>query len=119
LSPFAQRCGVHDAPREAACAQLLQQLQAQGVEQVRIGWCDLHGLLRGKTLMLPALPSALRDGLGMVSTLLLKDSSDRTVLVFEPRAGRPARLRHAVRLLLPTPQPATCPGAGTAGRPAG
>lgn len=85
MTSFAQRCGVHDAAREAACARLLQRLQAAGAEQVRIGWCDLHGMLRGKSLMPGALPSALHDGLGMVSTLLLKDTSDRTVFkVFEP-----------------------------------
>ena len=84
MSSFAQRCGVHDAAREAACARLQQQLQEAGVDQVRIGWCDLHGMLRGKTLMPAALPSALHEGLGLVSTLLLKDTSDRTALrVFE------------------------------------
>lgn len=81
---FAQACGVHGAPREAACAALLQRLQDEGIEQVRIGWCDLHGALRGKTLMPAALPSALKNGVGLVSTLLLKDTSDRTVFkVFE------------------------------------
>ena len=84
--PFAQRCGVHDAARDAACAQLLQRVQEGGVEQVRIGWCDLHGMLRGKTLMPTALPAALHEGLGMVSTLLLKDTSDRTVFKIFERA---------------------------------
>ncbi len=45
-----------------------------GIERVRIGWCDLHGALRGKTLMASALGDALREGVGMVSTLMLKDS---------------------------------------------
>ena len=84
MTSFAERCGVHDAARGSACAQLLQRLHEAGAEQVRIGWCDLHGMLRGKTLMPAALPSALHDGLGLVSTLLLKDTSDRTALrVFE------------------------------------
>jgi glutamine synthetase len=61
--------------------------RAQGIEQVRVVWCDMHGFYRGKTLLLDALPSALTDGVGMVSTLLLKDTSDRTVVkVFEPGA---------------------------------
>jgi glutamine synthetase len=61
--------------------------RAQGIEQVRVVWCDMHGIYRGKTLLLDALPSALTDGVGMVSTLLLKDTSDRTVVkVFEPGA---------------------------------
>ena len=64
--PFAQRCGVHDAARDAACAQLLQRVQEGGVEQVRIGWCDLHGMLRGKTLMPTALPAAATRAGGQV-----------------------------------------------------
>jgi glutamine synthetase len=84
LTTFAERCGVHDAVRASACARLLQRLQDAGAEQLRIGWCDLHGQLRGKTLMPAAVPSALHEGVGMVSTLLLKDTSDRTVFkVFE------------------------------------
>jgi glutamine synthetase len=109
LTPFAQRCGVHDAAREVACAQLLQRLQVGGVEQVRIGWCDLHGMLRGKTLMPAALPSALLEGLSMVSTLLLKDTSDRTVFkVFEAATqdelpGLPNLFGAGNLLLLPDP----------------
>ena len=103
---FAQACGVHDARREAACAQLLQRLRDDGVEQLRVGWCDLHGTLRGKTLMPAAVPSALRDGLGLVSTLLLKDTSDRTVFkVFEPdtQAELPGFGQAGNLLLLPDP----------------
>jgi glutamine synthetase len=110
VTSFAESCGVHGAPREAACAQLLQQLQAADVQQVRIGWCDLHGTLRGKTLMRSALPAALRDGVGLVSTLLLKDTSDRTVVkVFEPSLATElpafARVPFAGNLLLlPDPE---------------
>jgi glutamine synthetase len=53
----------------------------------------LHGSYRSKTLVVGgpfgtrALASALKQGVGMVSTLLLKDSADRTALpVFEPGA---------------------------------
>lgn len=85
MSCFAERCAVHDAARAAACAQLLQRLHDEAIERVRISWCDLHGALRGKTLMRAALTGALSDGVSMVSTLMLKDSSDRTAYqVFEP-----------------------------------
>lgn len=82
---FAERCGLHSPARQAACAQLLQQVEATGIERVRLGWCDLHGVVRGKTIVASQLGSALANGVGMVSTLLLKDSSDRTAFkVFEP-----------------------------------
>lgn len=82
---FAQRCGIHDAAREDAVQRLGRQLTAQGTELVRFAWCDLHGIVRGKTLVASAAERALREGVGMVSTLMLKDTSDRTAFkVFEP-----------------------------------
>lgn len=82
---FAERCGAHDADREAAAQRTARLIEASGVDQVRLGWCDVHGVLRGKTLTAAAAIRALRGGVGMVSTLLIKDTSDRTVFkVFEP-----------------------------------
>ena len=84
MSVFAQRCDVHDAEREAACQQLARLIESSGVQQVRMGWCDVHGQLRGKTLMAHAAVKALREGVGMVGTMMLKDTSDRTAWkVFE------------------------------------
>lgn len=87
MTSFAQRCGVHDAQREAALAQARRQWHELGLQRLRVGWCDLHGLLRGKTLIGPAALDAVLDGVGMVSTLMLKDTADRTAYkVFEPGA---------------------------------
>ncbi|MBA3774809.1 MAG: glutamine synthetase [Ramlibacter sp.] len=85
MSSFAQRCGIHDALREDALRQTVQLIDAAGLELVRFVWCDLHGVTRGKTLVASAAARAMREGVGMVSTLMLKDSSDRTAFkVFEP-----------------------------------
>jgi glutamine synthetase len=85
MTSLAQRCGIHDMPRAAACQQVLQAIAEQRIERVRIGWCDLHGVLRGKTLMAHAVADAMDEGLGLVSTVMLKDTSDRTAFdVFEP-----------------------------------
>jgi glutamine synthetase len=85
VSAFADRCGVHDAAREASLQRVSGLIAAQGLELVRFAWCDLHGVQRGKTLVAGATERALRDGVGMVSTLMLKDTSDRTAFkVFEP-----------------------------------
>ena len=84
---FAEACGAADASRAAACEAVLRRLGGEGIDRVRIGWCDTHGILRGKTLTAAALPRALDDGIGLVSTILLKDTSDRTAYrVFEPGA---------------------------------
>ena len=85
MSPFAARCGIHDEAREQAVARVGRLIEAQGLELVRFAWCDLHGVQRGKTLVASAAAQAMRDGVGMVSTLMLKDTSDRTAFkVFEP-----------------------------------
>jgi glutamine synthetase len=62
----------------------LRRMAESDIQQVRLAWCDLHGDLRGKTLMPRAVEAALRDGMGLVGTLALKDTSDRTAFkVFE------------------------------------
>jgi glutamine synthetase len=67
----------------------LKRLAESDIKQVRLAWCDLHGDLRGKTLMPLAVEAALRDGIGLVGTLALKDSSDRTAFkIFEIEGAR-------------------------------
>ncbi len=84
---WVQQHGLHDTERAASCEQLLRAVHTQGIQQLRVAWCDMHGILRSKSLTPQALEAALMDGVGMVSTLMLKDTSDRTVIkVFEPGA---------------------------------
>ena len=69
-------------------ALLLERLEASGVHTVRVAWCDLHGQLRSKSIAASALSSFLchdkEGGVGMVGTLMLKDTSDHTAFkVFE------------------------------------
>jgi glutamine synthetase len=108
MTAFAQRCGIHDMPRAAACEQVLKAIAEQHIERVRIGWCDLHGVLRGKTLMAHAVADALHEGIGLVSTVMLKDTSDRTAFkVFEPGlADELPGFRQANNLML-LPDPAS------------
>jgi glutamine synthetase len=76
----------------------LARVREAGLEQVRVAWGDLHGTFRGKTLVLDAtgnaespaleaLRAAFDEGVGFVSTILLKDTSDHTAFkVFDPEA---------------------------------
>lgn len=104
---LARRCGAHDATRQAAVQSLLQRLRDEGVEQVRIAWADLHGSFRCKTAVgIDSVAAAFDDGVGMVSTLLLKDMADRTAFkVFEPGglAAVPGLVAANNVLLLPDP----------------
>jgi glutamine synthetase len=64
---------------------LADRIRASGVDTVRFAWCDTHGDLRCKTLTAQAALGAEASGVGLVSTLTLKDTADRTAFkVFEP-----------------------------------
>jgi glutamine synthetase len=107
MPSFAQRCGIHDAERAVAAEAVVRRIRENGIERVRIAWCDLHGVLRAKTLVAGAVADALASGVGMASTLMLKDTSDRTAYrVFEPGLAEalPGFGQANNVLLLPDPQ---------------
>lgn len=61
---------------------------AAGLEAVRFAFADQHGLLRSKTIAVAELGAALKSGVGFPSSLLAKDTSNRTVFpVFTAGAG--------------------------------
>ena len=85
---LAARAGLDSADRRAACTQVLEQIEAHGLETVRLAFADQHGVLRGKTLMAAQARSFLMNGCAMTSTLLAKDTSHRTVFpVWQSGAG--------------------------------
>ncbi|MBX3637558.1 MAG: glutamine synthetase [Rubrivivax sp.] len=109
---LASRCGLASPAREAALAALLARLRDERVETLRVAWCDLHGALRGKSLVVGNDAAWLRgpfaEGIGMVSTVLLKDSADRTAFkVFEPRGLDALPGFGAANNLLLLPDPAS------------
>jgi glutamine synthetase len=76
---------VNASRSASALAEVRQRIETSSLELIRFAWCDPHGQLRGKTLTRTAALRALDTGVGMVSTLMLKDTSDRTAFkVFEP-----------------------------------
>jgi len=68
-----------DAARFAAAEAVLDRVDAEGIETVRIVFADQHGITRGKTVTARGLRSALEAGIRVPSTLLLKDTSHATV----------------------------------------
>ncbi len=62
-----------------AAVALIDSVKAKGIETVRIVFADAHGILRGKTVVADALAAAFTSGIRVPSTLLLKDTSHRTV----------------------------------------
>jgi glutamine synthetase len=60
----------------------------KGIRQVRFSFADQHGVLRGKTLAASEVDAAMERGVTVTSTLLLKDTSHKTVFpAFTPGGG--------------------------------
>jgi len=59
--------------------EVLKEIDAHCLQAVRFSFADQHGVLRGKTLAVPEVKAALERGVTVTSTLLLKDTSHRTV----------------------------------------
>jgi glutamine synthetase len=67
---------------------ILKEIEARGLKAVRFSFADQHGILRGKTLAAAEVRGALERGVTITSTLLLKDTSHRTVFpAFTPGGG--------------------------------
>ena len=65
-----------------------KEIEARGLKTIRFSFADQHGVLRGKTLAAAEVKNALERGVTVTSTLLLKDTSHRTVFpAFTPGGG--------------------------------
>jgi glutamine synthetase len=63
-------------------------LKLDGLKAVRFSFADQHGVLRGKTLDVSEARAAMKRGVTVTSTLLLKDTSHKTVFpAFTPGGG--------------------------------
>jgi len=78
-SSFLAERGLLDAEAQARAIEVLAQVEEHGIETVRLVFPDQHGILHGKAVTAGALLSALCGGITAPSTLLLKDTSQRTV----------------------------------------
>jgi glutamine synthetase len=72
----------------SSASEVLKEIEAHDLKAVRFSFADQHGVLRGKTLAAGEVKRALERGVTLTSTLLLKDSSHRTVFpAFTPGGG--------------------------------
>jgi glutamine synthetase len=85
---FLSEYGLWNAEQRAAAKRLLADVGTQGVKVIRFSFADQHGVLRGKAVAARALKAALENGVSIGSTLLLKDTSHRTIYpAFTPGGG--------------------------------
>ncbi len=103
---FSARAGLDGEDFRRQADEIVARVAAEGIADIRLVFCDQHGISRGKTVMAEALPGAFADGVSMTTTLLLKDTSHRTVFpVWEAGAGlgRPELAGAGDFVMLPDP----------------
>lgn len=76
---FVEQYGLWTQLQQEKATEVLAQIKAADLEVVRLAFADQHGVLRGKTIFVKALESMMAQGCTMTTTLLLKDSSHRTI----------------------------------------
>jgi glutamine synthetase len=87
-STFVDRHDLWTAEQRRAAAAVEREIKRRKLEVIRFAFCDQHGVLRGKTLVVSEAGQAMRSGITMTSTLLAKDTSHRTVFqVFSAGGG--------------------------------
>jgi glutamine synthetase len=83
-------------------------IEEKGLKTVRFSFADQHGILRGKTLAVSEVSSAFERGVTLTSTLLLKDTSHRTVFpAFTPGGGLGMSELQGAADVLMIPDPST------------
>lgn len=79
INSFVDRHGLWSDEQQRQARDLVGRIDAGEIETLRFMFPDQHGILRGKTLVAAEARGALWSGVNLTSTLLLKDTSHKTV----------------------------------------
>ncbi|TAJ37315.1 MAG: glutamine synthetase [Reyranella sp.] len=105
---LAEKAGLWTAERQAAAREAERRIQAGELTVVRLSFADQHGILRGKTLVVGEIAAAMKNGVGFTTTMLLKDTSHRTVFpVWTPGGGFGMKELEGAADVMMLPDPAT------------
>jgi glutamine synthetase len=109
MSPsFVEKHSLSTPDRAMAAAAVEERIREDGTEIVRLSFVDQHGILRGKTVVAAELSRLMDSGLGVPSSLLLKDTSNRTVFAaFTPKGGVGIKEMEGAGDILMIPDPGT------------
>ena len=98
------RLGLCNELTLGAAKEKICEIAGSDVDTLRLVFPDQHGILRGKTIVSKEVSSVLSDGIGFPSTLLLKDTSHRTVFpVWEGQENSPSYLLNGALDVIASP----------------
>jgi glutamine synthetase len=105
---LVERAGLWTEERKSATREAERRIKAGEMSVVRLSFADQHGVLRGKTLVAGEVDAALKNGVGFSATMLLKDTSHRTVFpVWQPGGGFGMKELEGAADVLMLPDPTT------------
>tara|TARA_B100001094_G_C18186132_1_gene803895 strand:+ start:651 stop:2111 length:1461 start_codon:yes stop_codon:yes gene_type:complete len=84
---FIKNFDLWDTSQINAAKEVIKKIKSLDLDVLRISFPDQHGILRGKTIMASEVLSAFSNGISMVTTLLAKDTSHKTVFPWFTEGG--------------------------------
>jgi glutamine synthetase len=84
---LADKAGLWTGDRQTAAREVEKRLQMDDISVVRLSFADQHGILRGKTYVAGEIAGVMKSGVGFSATMLMKDTSHRTVFSVWGKGG--------------------------------
>ena len=85
---FVEAHGLWTREQKDASLEVGRRVANEDIEVIRFSCADVHGVLRGKTMVAASARGAMQGGVALTSTMLLKDTSHRTAFpVFSAGGG--------------------------------
>ena len=108
LPGFIAKHGLWTDEQWRIASDHAQRYSAENLSVLRLSFADQHGILRGKALISDDLLNSVKNGLNMPSSLLAKDTSQRTVFpTFTASGGFDIPGMSGVADIIMVPDPST------------
>lgn len=105
---FIEQHGLWTEAQALVAREVLSCIEKDAIETVRFVFADQHGIPHGKAIVGDGVTSAMREGVRLVGTILLKDTSGRTAWpMFGGTAPFGGRDFHFASDVVMVPDPAT------------
>jgi glutamine synthetase len=108
MSGFIEKHGLFSADQQRQATDLLKRIEAENIRNIRVGWGDQHGIVRGKTITAKEFASALKSGKDFQLVTAIFDTSNHPIV---PPFGAENHLNIPEMIGLPdgvlVPDPAT------------
>src|SRR5215510_1739691 len=77
---FIERHGLWTDEQRAAAEEVRSKVDELGLEQVRLGWGDQHGIIRGKTLTIPEFHRSMAEGKDFQFVTTIFDTTNHPIV---------------------------------------